>query len=180
MLTTSSLNQFEARADAMLITAGAGMGVTSGLPDFRGNDAFWNTYPPLAKRGLSFADMATPKWFRDDPELAWGFYGHRLRLYRDTNPHDGFKLLLDAGGRISEGYFVVISNVDDQFQKVGYHRHGYWRCSDPSIDCSAPNRATRTFGLVIPGICRWTWNNAVSPPSSPDVRNVVESPVQTS
>ncbi|HQN18542.1 MAG TPA: Sir2 family NAD-dependent protein deacetylase, partial [Syntrophobacteraceae bacterium] len=33
-------------ADAVLITAGAGMGVDSGLPDFRGNQGFWNAYPP--------------------------------------------------------------------------------------------------------------------------------------
>ncbi|MEO7331763.1 MAG: NAD-dependent protein deacetylase, partial [Minicystis sp.] len=28
-------------ADALLITAGAGMGVDSGLPDFRGTQGFW-------------------------------------------------------------------------------------------------------------------------------------------
>ena len=28
-------------AEALLITAGAGMGVDSGLPDFRGGDGFW-------------------------------------------------------------------------------------------------------------------------------------------
>jgi NAD-dependent SIR2 family protein deacetylase len=34
-------------ADALLITAGAGMGVDSGLPDFRGNEGFWKAYPVL-------------------------------------------------------------------------------------------------------------------------------------
>ena len=34
-------------ADAMLIGAGAGMGVDSGLPDFRGNEGFWKAYPPF-------------------------------------------------------------------------------------------------------------------------------------
>jgi NAD-dependent SIR2 family protein deacetylase len=28
-------------ADALLITAGAGMGVDSGMPDFRGAEGFW-------------------------------------------------------------------------------------------------------------------------------------------
>ncbi|MCK5220819.1 MAG: NAD-dependent protein deacetylase, partial [Candidatus Aminicenantes bacterium] len=36
-------------ADAILIGAGAGMGVDSGLPDFRGNEGFWNAYPPYKK-----------------------------------------------------------------------------------------------------------------------------------
>jgi NAD-dependent SIR2 family protein deacetylase len=41
-------------ADALLITAGAGMGVDSGLPDFRGNEGFWRAYPPMAKLGIQF------------------------------------------------------------------------------------------------------------------------------
>lgn len=30
-------------ADAIVITAGAGMGVDSGLPDFRGDQGFWKS-----------------------------------------------------------------------------------------------------------------------------------------
>jgi NAD-dependent SIR2 family protein deacetylase len=36
-------------AEALLVCAGAGIGVDSGLPDFRGNVGFWKAYPPLAK-----------------------------------------------------------------------------------------------------------------------------------
>jgi len=32
-------------AKALVITAGGGMGVDSGLPDFRGDHGFWNAYP---------------------------------------------------------------------------------------------------------------------------------------
>ena len=63
------------QADALLIGAGAGMGVDSGLPDFRGNEGFWKAYPPF--RGKPFAKMSNPRWFFQDPELAWGFFGHR-------------------------------------------------------------------------------------------------------
>ncbi|HQP37085.1 MAG TPA: Sir2 family NAD-dependent protein deacetylase, partial [Polyangiaceae bacterium] len=65
------------QADALLITAGAGMGVDSGLPDFRGNQGFWRAYPAYADLGLSFVSLASPGWFQRDPRLAWGFYGHR-------------------------------------------------------------------------------------------------------
>jgi NAD-dependent SIR2 family protein deacetylase len=34
-------------ADGMRITAVAGMGVDSGLPDFRGNTGMWEHYPAL-------------------------------------------------------------------------------------------------------------------------------------
>lgn len=80
-------------ADAVLITAGAGMGVDSGLPDFRGNEGFWKAYPVIKDLGIGFEGIANPKWFTSNPTLAWAFYGHRLNLYRDTIPHEGFKRL---------------------------------------------------------------------------------------
>lgn len=107
-------------ADALFITAGAGMGVDSGLPDFRGNSGFWKAYPPIAKLGLSFSEMANPAWFDKKPKMAWAFYGHRLNLYRKTIPHEGFELLLETGKKKKYGYFVFTSNVDGQFQKAGF------------------------------------------------------------
>ena len=103
-------------ADAILIGVGAGMGVDSGLPDFRGDEGFWRAYPPF--RGRSFSEMASPRWFRDDVALAWGFYGHRLNLYRATMPHAGFQTLLQMCA--DKSYFVYTSNVDGQFQKAGF------------------------------------------------------------
>ncbi len=109
-------------ADALVFCAGAGMGVDSGLPDFRGNDGFWRAYPPYAKLGLSFVNLANPTWFVRDPALAWGFYGHRQALYRATTPHEGFSRLLAASRR--RPAFVFTSNVDGQFQRAGFsHDH---------------------------------------------------------
>ncbi|CAB3756397.1 SIR2 family NAD-dependent protein deacylase [Paraburkholderia humisilvae] len=107
-------------ADGLLITAGAGMGVDSGLPDFRGPEGFWRAYPALRDRGLSFEDVANPAHFIDDPTLAWGFYGHRLALYRATVPHEGFSILLRWSMQVERGAFVFTSNVDGQFQKAGF------------------------------------------------------------
>ncbi|WP_103351084.1 Sir2 family NAD-dependent protein deacetylase [Amycolatopsis sp. CA-128772] len=107
-------------AGALLICAGAGMGVDSGLPDFRGGEGFWRAYPPYARLGLQFEELADPRHFADDPELAWGFYGHRLALYRETVPHDGFRLLLGFGSRLPHGVRVFTSNVDGQFQAAGF------------------------------------------------------------
>jgi NAD-dependent SIR2 family protein deacetylase len=105
-------------AGALLICAGAGMGVDSGLPDFRGGEGFWRAYPPYARLGLRFEEIADPRHFADDPELAWGFYGHRLDLYRKTVPHRGFGLLHAL--RPAGGTRVFTSNVDGQFQKAGF------------------------------------------------------------
>jgi NAD-dependent SIR2 family protein deacetylase len=109
-----------AAADALLIGAGAGMGVDSGLPDFRGTQGFWRAYPPYAKLGLSFSELANPQWFESDPALAWGFYGHRLNLYRATQPHAGFQILQSWARPRKHGAFVFTSNVDGHFQRAGF------------------------------------------------------------
>lgn len=106
------------RADALLIGAGAGMGVDSGLPDFRGPDGFWRAYP--AFRGKRFAEVSNPVWFHHDPEQAWGFFGHRLNLYRATAPHAGFAILRRWCESRPEGYFVFTSNVDGHFHRAGF------------------------------------------------------------
>ena len=128
-------------ADALLIGAGAGMGVDSGLPDFRGNEGFWRAYPPLQKLGIRFDEMANPRWFASDPGLAWGFYGHRHHLYRDTNPHEGFSILARWAERMPRGAFVFTSNVDGHFQRAGFESviecHGslqHLQCSVPCCD----------------------------------------------
>lgn len=108
------------QAEALLITAGAGLGVDSGLPDFRGDQGFWRAYPAYQKLGLNFAAMANPRWFHRDPRLAWGFYGHRLNLYRRTQPHAGFAVLRRLADRMPRGGYVFTSNVDGQFQKAGF------------------------------------------------------------
>lgn len=127
-----------ASAEALLIGAGAGMGVDSGLPDFRGDEGFWKAYPPF--RGRRFAEMSNPVWFQRDPAQAWGFFGHRLNLYRSAIPHQGFEILHRWGSRLPGGMFVFTSNVDGQFQKAGfsdeqvYEVHGsihYEQCSRP-------------------------------------------------
>jgi NAD-dependent SIR2 family protein deacetylase len=126
------------QADSLLITAGAGIGVDSGLPDFRGTTGFWQAYPALGRKGMTFEKIAHPDNFRDDPKTAWGFYGHRLNLYRETDHHLGFKLLKAIGESMPKGYFVYTSNVDGQFQKAGFPEEKINEChgSIHHLQCS--------------------------------------------
>lgn len=127
-------------ADGVLVGAGAGMGVDSGLPDFRGDHGFWKAYPPLARLGIPFSEIANPASFRIHPELAWGFYGHRLRLYRETVPHQGFAVLRALARTLPRGAFVFTSNVDGQFQKAGFDedRVVEWHGSIHFLQCTQP------------------------------------------
>ncbi len=115
-------------ADAIFISAGAGMGVDSGLPDFRGDKGFWEAYPLLKEERLSFQDLANPSWFSDDPKRAWGFYGHRYYLYKKTVPHDGFNILQEWCKNKEIDPFVFTSNVDGHFQKSGFNCDAVYEC----------------------------------------------------
>ncbi|MCV2367681.1 SIR2 family NAD-dependent protein deacylase [Roseateles oligotrophus] len=128
------------QADALIIAAGAGMGIDSGLPDFRGKEGFWRAYPALRQAGLDFQSIASPASFKIESEIAWGFYGHRLALYRSTVPHAGFDLLKSWGEQMLQGYTVFTSNVDGQFQKAGLAAESVQEChgSIHHLQCLEP------------------------------------------
>jgi NAD-dependent SIR2 family protein deacetylase len=137
MTHTSQLDQAAeaiANARALVIAAGAGMGVDSGLPDFRGTQGFWRAYPPYEKLRLDFVTLANPRWFQSDSTLAWGFYGHRLNLYRSTEPHAGFGILRRWAERSKHGAFVFTSNVDGHFQRAGFAAERVYEVHG-AIDC---------------------------------------------
>lgn len=150
------------QADALVIGAGAGMGVDSGLPDFRGQDGFWRAYPALGAAGIAFSSIASPEAFHSDPRLAWGFYGHRLALYRRTRPHDGFRILLRWAERMAWGASVFTSNVDGHFHQAGFAERSVHEChgSIHWMQCLRPCRSSvwRADELapeVDEAACRW-------------------------
>ena len=116
------------QADALIVAAGAGMGVDSGLPDFRGKEGFWKAYPALGREQVDFHRIANPRAFDEQPRRVWGFYGHRLKLYRATHPHAGFGILKRWGESMPMGYRVFTSNVDGQFQKAGFDEDCIHEC----------------------------------------------------
>lgn len=147
--------QLISQADGLLITAGAGMGIDSGMPDFRGENGFWKAYPALRGHGLPFHGIANPAAFRSLPAIAWGFYGHRLRLYRATKPHAGFEILKGLSAAVPNGAFVFTSNVDGHFQKAGFapervtECHGsinHLQCMD---DCGQPIWPADDFDPIV-------------------------------
>ena len=125
---------------AIVIATGAGMGVDSGLPDFRGDEGFWQAYPPFRKLGLSFVDLADPRWFADNPSQAWGFYGHRLNLYRQTEPHAGYQILKQWANSKAHGCFSYTSNVDCHFQLADFDANRIVEChgSFSQLQCRQP------------------------------------------
>lgn len=153
--------QYIARATGLLVLAGAGMGVDSGLPDFRGDTGFWRAYPALRELAIRLADIATPRAFLDDPMLAWGFYGHRLSLYRETVPHAGFSILHRWAEAMRDGWWVSTTNVDGQFQKAGFEReyvhemHGTIHALQCTRPCGEATWPAATAQPMIGDDLRW-------------------------
>lgn len=163
--------RFIEQSEGIIIAAGAGMGVDSGLPDFRGNAGFWKAYPALGRQRKDFAQIASPHTFASDPELAWGFYGHRLALYRGTDPHKGFEIVRKWCARAIHGGFVFTSNIDGHFQRAGFGETIATEAGQPSgvvechgsihwLQCMRPcSQAIWSAEQVVPVVdeaaCRW-------------------------
>eukprot|EP01065_Artemidia_motanka_P029566 TRINITY_DN35661_c0_g1_i1.p1 TRINITY_DN35661_c0_g1~~TRINITY_DN35661_c0_g1_i1.p1 ORF type:complete len:358 (+),score=70.81 TRINITY_DN35661_c0_g1_i1:129-1076(+) len=105
------------------------MGVDSGLGTFRGRNA--GVWPPLRALGIDFSEMSCPRWFEDDPLLAWAFWRFRHQAYTKAEPHAGYGILARWGAQMKHGLFSVTSNIDghwDRTKGVGpaltYECHG--------------------------------------------------------
>ena len=100
----------------------------------------------MKKLGLSFYDLANPVWFQDEPTRAWGFYGHRRNLYRQTKPHAGFEILRKWISQKPNGGFVFTSNVDGHFQQAGF-----------SVDQVVECHGSINFSQCVLPCCRSIW-----------------------
>eukprot|EP01084_Bolivina_argentea_P015501 29004_1 len=111
----------------LLIVTGAGMGCDSNLPDYRSPGGFWNDYKPLLNiknnNKLSLYEMSKTDWFNTMPLLAWGFYTHRAKLYRNAIPHIGFNILYNLSVNTNRNYFYMTSNIDGQAIKAGFKKN---------------------------------------------------------
>lgn len=137
-----------AGCDAWAITAGAGMGVDSGLPSFRGTTGLWKD----KSLAMTYEDMSDDKWFFEDPAFAWGINYTQLEMYRHTEPHAGFQTLLRWTQSLGKPWYVFTSNIDCQFEKAGFeHRrvvtcHGdlhHLQCVDKA--CKAENKVDNVW-----------------------------------
>eukprot|EP01064_Diplonema_japonicum_P026519 TRINITY_DN37971_c0_g1_i1.p1 TRINITY_DN37971_c0_g1~~TRINITY_DN37971_c0_g1_i1.p1 ORF type:complete len:315 (+),score=37.46 TRINITY_DN37971_c0_g1_i1:3-947(+) len=118
------LKQRYLQHDAILVLAGAGMGVESGIGTFRGKSAgvwpemeTYGTLPKAPDGSTGLSQMNNKRWFEEDPEMAWKFWRWCHEGYAKTSPHNGYtviKRILDE-----KPGFVATTNIDSHFEKAG-------------------------------------------------------------
>ena len=113
-------------ADVIVIFAGAGMGVDSGLEQYRGTNGLWTKSILINNKEIPYQDLLCHESFDNFPEESWAFIAYLIDKYKNTNPHKGFEILLDLVKE--KEYFIVTSNCDGQFQKAGFDLEKIWEC----------------------------------------------------
>lgn len=124
-------------SDAMLVGAGAGMSAAAGMA--YDGERFEKNFDDFHKK-YGITDMYSGGFYRyETPEEYWAWWSRHILLNRyeagvGKTYSDLLELLRD------KDYFVLTTNVDHQFQLVGFDRkrlfytqgdYGLWQCSKP-------------------------------------------------
>lgn len=127
-------------ANAIVINTGAGMGVDSGLADYRGNGGQWGQVESDSEK--SVFEVVNPQAFLENPAYSWKLFGQRIKEYAETKPHNGFTILKNWVAAYNLDCFCLTSNIDSHFQKAGFAEenirelHGtlaYFQSSNPDL-----------------------------------------------
>ena len=79
-----------AECDALLIIAGAGMSVDSGIFTYRGTNGIWNKSIKIGYESYRYDEISSLKMWKEFPFLAWGFKANFYSMMRSCEPHEGY------------------------------------------------------------------------------------------
>jgi NAD-dependent SIR2 family protein deacetylase len=132
-------------ADSLIVLAGAGMSVDSGLPDYRGTSGWWTNHAAFKAAGVTYEQASSGRMFFHDPQLAWGVHGHKLAVYRNARPHAGYAVLRRWVEQLPHESFVFTSNIDGQFQAAGFSEKAIQECHGSVHWLQCSKRCTETI-----------------------------------
>ena len=107
-------------ADAILIHAGAGMSVDTGIPPYRGKFGIYENNIIIDGKTLKISDLTGYHFFMNNPEMSWAYHGSRIKKYKNMIPHKGFDILKNIVNKKNNNYYIFTTNVDNQFIKAGF------------------------------------------------------------
>jgi NAD-dependent deacetylase len=97
----------------VVVFTGAGISAESGVPTFRDAlSGLWERFDP--------AELATPRAFRKDPALVWGWYEWRRSKVMHAHPNAAHLAIAELARHVPN-LTVVTQNVDDLHERGGSH-----------------------------------------------------------
>jgi NAD-dependent deacetylase len=102
----------------IVVLTGAGMSAESGLKTFRDENGLWE--------GHDVTKVATPKAFKENPQLVLEFYNQRRRQLKEVNPNSGHFDLASLENQYK--VTIITQNIDNLHERAGssnvIHLHG--------------------------------------------------------
>lgn len=110
--------------DAILIIAGAGMSVDSGIFTYRGSNGIWEKSIKVGNENYRYSEISSLEMWKKYPELAWGFKANFYEMMKNNEPHEGYYTLLNyVKNKVNENYFICTSNIDNYFERAGFDKN---------------------------------------------------------
>lgn len=134
-------------SDVLLIAAGAGMSVDSGIPDYYGG--IHRAHPRIAQLGLNIYDLSNHQLFENNPRLAWGHWITRQREYINTKPHIGYHILYQWMKLNKFKIRIITTNLDQHFLRVGFTNNNVFEMHGSMYDAQC---------MFNCGVYPWTLN----------------------
>jgi len=99
------------RASSIVALTGAGISAESGVPTFReAQSGLWARYNPQ--------ELATPRAFRQNPQLVWEWYSWRREMVSQARPNPGHFALAEMENYVPS-FTLITQNVDGLHYQAG-------------------------------------------------------------
>ena len=172
------LKEALARADAVVIGAGAGLSTSAGF--VYSGERFEKYFSDFASR-YRFADMYSGGFYPfASLEEYWAWWSRHIWINRYAPiPSELYSVLYEIVR--DKDYFVLTTNVDHCFQKAGFDKHrlfytqgdyGLWQCSRPCHDETYDNEETVRQMLLAQGF-QISENGELEEPDWSEIRMAV-------
>ena len=118
--TLNDIRKLIEQADCILIGAGAGLSTSAGI-DYAG-DEFKKEFAPFIKK-YGFTDLYTASFYEfETEEEKWAYFAKHIK-FADTGRKATplYKNIYELVK--NKSYFVITTNVDDQFEKAGFEKN---------------------------------------------------------
>ena len=122
--TLNNIKKLINEADCILIGAGSGLSTAAGI-DYMGEE-FEKEFQPFIRK-YGFTDLYTLSFYNfNTQEEYWAYWAKHIN-FSDTG-RNGTELYKNIYNLIKEKeYFVITTNVDDQFYKTGFDKNKIFR-----------------------------------------------------